>query len=93
MCNRNNPNSVGLLKINGAEWKPFHFPTARAEFSGLAEFRIGLDFCQCLLDCIQKIFSEQLPALLIKTRRFNQLIFCEPMISDGFHARRDGLSS
>jgi|SRR5665213_2993613 len=92
MGDGNNPNPVWLFQINNAERKSFHFPTSRAEFSGLAEFRIGLDFRQRLPNCIEKIFSEKFPALLIKTRRFNHLIFCEPMISDGFHAISGGLS-
>src|SRR5258708_11867278 len=93
MRNRNNPNPVCLLKINDAEWKPFHIPTARLKFPRFAQIEAGLDFCCGLFDRIKKIISEKIPASFIKTCRFYQLIFGEPMISDGFHAIRGGLSS
>jgi len=93
MGNGNNPNPVWLLQINNAERKPLHLPTARAEFPRLAEFGIGLDFCQCLPGGIEEAFPKKFASAFVKTRRLDEFIFGEPMINNGFHAMRAGLSS
>src|ERR1035438_4836278 len=93
MCDRNNPDSIRLFKIYDAKRKPFHLPTSRAEFSHPAKFGICLNVRQRPAGGIEKIFPKKFAALFVKPRRLDEFIFGEPVIGNGFHAMRAGLSS